>query len=135
MRQKDMEGEGKKRQRMPFIKVFLSLSVTFRLFLLLSFLSIAIPSQAIAEPITVQFWYSMSGQKGKLLNSMIADFNALPENAGKVRVESQFIGSYEEGLNKLRTGLMAGRIPHVVQITDIGTQLMIDSGAMKPLQD
>lgn len=90
---------------------------------------------AYADPTVLKFWHSMSGQKGRLLGSIVDDFNALPENRGRTEVSLQFIGTYEEGLNKLRTGLMAGRTPHIVQITDIGTQLMIDSRAIVPLQD
>ncbi len=93
------------------------------------------PAARAAEPATLQFWHSMSGEKGVLLQSIVDRFNALPENAGRARVELQFVGSYDEGLNKLRTALLAGRGPHLVQITDIGTQAMADSGAIVPLQD
>jgi sn-glycerol 3-phosphate transport system substrate-binding protein len=90
---------------------------------------------APSAPITLQFWHSMTGEKGKLLDGIIDDFNHLDENKGKLTVQSQFIGSYEEGLNKLRTALIGGRGPDVVQITDIGTQVMIDSDSIVPLQD
>lgn len=85
--------------------------------------------------VTLALWHSMSGAKGVLLQKIVDRFNAAPENAGKVRVELQFVGGYDEGLNKLRTALLAGRGPHLVQITDIGTQAMADSGAVVPLQD
>jgi sn-glycerol 3-phosphate transport system substrate-binding protein len=88
-----------------------------------------------AAPVALEFWHSMSGEKGSLLQSIVEKFNASPENAGRVRVELQFVGSYEEGINKLRTALLADRGPHLVQITDIGTQAMADSGATVPLQD
>jgi sn-glycerol 3-phosphate transport system substrate-binding protein len=103
---------------------------------LLAALVIALaPAARAAEPVTLEFWHSMSGQKGVLLQTIVDRFNALPENAGRARVELQFVGSYEEGLNKLRTALLAHRGPHLVQITDIGTQAMADSGAIVPLQD
>ncbi|HVE12593.1 MAG TPA: ABC transporter substrate-binding protein [Elusimicrobiota bacterium] len=98
-------------------------------------LLLLLASPAHAAPVVLQFWHSMSGPKGALLQEIAADFNAAPENAGKVRVEPQFVGTYEEGLNKLRTALLARRGPHIVQITDIGTQVMADSGAIAPLQD
>lgn len=100
--------------------------------LLALFLLLAVPARAEN---TLQFWHSMSGEKGALLQRIVDRFNALPENAGKTRVEMQFVGSYEEGLSKLRTALLAGRGPHLVQITDIGTRLMADSGAVEPIQD
>jgi len=92
-------------------------------------------SRAAAAPLTLQFWHSMSGAKGELLSAIVSRYNETSSDAGKVRVELQFVGSYEEGLNKLRTALLAGRGPHLVQITDIGTQVMADSGAVVPLQD
>jgi sn-glycerol 3-phosphate transport system substrate-binding protein len=91
--------------------------------------------RAAAAPLALQFWHSMSGEKGELLRSIVEKFNAAPENEGKVRVELQFVGTYEEGLNKLRTALLAHRGPHLVQITDIGTRAMADSGAIVPVQD
>lgn len=82
----------------------------------------------------LQFWHSMTGDNGKLLASIVAEFNA--KNTAKgFEIVPQFVGSYEEGLNKLRTSLLAKKGPHLVQITDIGTQVMIDSGAVTPLQD
>jgi sn-glycerol 3-phosphate transport system substrate-binding protein len=105
-----------------------------------NFLAIALfllPSLCIADsqPIVLQFWHSMTGAKNKLLDGIVNDFNSLPENKGRLSVQSQFVGSYEEGLNKLRTALIGGKGPHVVQITDVGTRVMIDSGAIVPLQN
>jgi sn-glycerol 3-phosphate transport system substrate-binding protein len=98
-------------------------------------LLLLIATTASADPITLQFWHSMTGYKNKLLDGIVTDFNNLPENRGKITVIPQFVGSYEEGLNKLRTALIGGKGPHVVQITDIGQRVMIDSGAITPLQD
>lgn len=96
--------------------------------------AIGLPTVAPAA-VTLQFWHSMSGDKGKLVQEIVNDFNASAEAQGKVTVQVQFVGTYEEGLNKLRTSLLANKGPHIAQITDIGTQVMIDSGAVAPLQD
>jgi len=77
----------------------------------------------------------MTGGKGALTQSIVNDFNQLPANKGKIEVSPQFVGTYEEGLNKLRTALLAKRGPHIAQVTDIGTQVMIDSGAIRPIAD
>ena len=87
------------------------------------------------KPLVLQFWHSMSGEKSTLLGSIVDDFNRLPANAGKLKVEAQYVGDYDEGLNKLRTALIGGRGPHIVQITDIGQRAMVDSDAIVPLQD
>jgi len=85
-----------------------------------------------ATPLTLQFWHSMSGDKGKLLQEIVNDFN---QKSNSAIIQLQFVGSYEEGLNKLRTSLLARKNPHLVQITDIGTQIMIDSNAITPLHE
>lgn len=84
-------------------------------------------------PARIRFWHSMAGEKGNELRAIVERFNSLPENRGRREVELQFIGNYEEGLTKLRTSLMGGRGPHVVQVNEIGTQLMMDSGVITPL--
>ena len=91
----------------------------------------------MAQPLwaaKIEFWHSMSGPHGQVLKEVVSDFNELPENKGKWFVQEQFVGTYEEGLNKLRTSLLAKRGPHVAQVTDIGTQVMIDSATIVPLQ-
>lgn len=85
--------------------------------------------------ITLQFWHSMGGAKGKLLSEIVEGFNSSSENRGKILVRAQYVGTYDEGLNKLRTALLGGKGPHIVQITDIGQRVLIDSGAILPLQD
>jgi sn-glycerol 3-phosphate transport system substrate-binding protein len=91
--------------------------------------------QLWGAPRQLTFWHSMTGEKGKLLVKLVEEFNRLPENVGQVEIRPQFAGSYEEGLNKIRTALLAGQGPHIAQITDIGTQVMIDTKAVAPLQN
>ena len=84
---------------------------------------------------TLEFWHSMSGAKGELLKKLVETFNREPQNVGVREVKLQYAGTYIEGLNKLRSSLMAHRGPHIAQIFDIGTQVMVDSGATTPLED
>lgn len=61
------------------------------------------------------------------------DFNASQD---RVQVKAQYVGSYDDGINKLLAALRAGRgYPHVIQIYDIGARMMADSGAVVPLED
>lgn len=83
----------------------------------------------------IEFWHSMASAKGKLLEAIVADFNKSPLNAGKYLVKLQYVGNYTEGINKLRTSMMGGKSPHIMQSYEIGTQVLIDSKAMRPLQD
>ena len=88
---------------------------------------------SIAKPTPITFWHSMAGSRGKLMGEIIADFNRT--HADKIRVEPQFIGTYVEGINKLRTSFMGGSGPHIVQVYEIGTQTMLDSQTVEPLQN
>ena len=91
------------------------------------------PIFTFSQEINLQFWHSMGGEKGKLLSEIAEGFNK--ENEGKIRIRLQYVGGYEETLNKLRTALLSKTEPHIIQITDIGTKVMIDSMAITPLQD
>ncbi len=108
----------------------------FRGFLLLLSFSFC-PGHALAEsrPLRIEFWHSMTGAKGVLLAEIIKSFNDSAPAKGTIEVHGQFVGSYDEGLNKLRTSVLAGSEPHIVQITDIGAKVMMDSGRILPLQD
>jgi sn-glycerol 3-phosphate transport system substrate-binding protein len=98
-----------------------------------AWLALLTSSVSWAAPLQLQFWHSMTGPKGELIQVITKQFNESPENQGQIVVHPQFVGTYEEGLNKLRTALLAHRAPHIAQITDIGTQVLIDSGACVPL--
>ena len=88
---------------------------------------------SVSGEVPISFWHSMTGAKGKLLSDIVSRFNQ--DQKGKVAVSLQFVGSYEEGLNKLRTALLAHRGPNLIQIVEIGTRLMAESGAIRPLHE
>jgi sn-glycerol 3-phosphate transport system substrate-binding protein len=90
--------------------------------------------RAVAAP-TIELWHSMAGEKEKLLEGIASDFNAQAGMAGRGQVKLVYVGSYTDGINKLRAALLAGKAPHLAQIYEIGTQVMIDSGAAIPLED
>ncbi len=82
--------------------------------------------------VKVQFWHAMGGWRIELLKNMAQDFmKQYPD----IEVEVQYTGSYRDTLNKFKAAVQAGNPPHIVQIYDIGTQQMIDSGLMVPIGD
>ena len=101
----------------------------------LSVLFIVLPATARPAASSIVVWHSMTGEKVNFLQHFAEQFNALPENKGRYEVRLQFVGSYEDGLNKLRATLVVGRGPHIAQITDIGTQVLVDSQKVVPLGD
>jgi len=85
------------------------------------------------EEVQLTFWHSMGGAGGEGIEKMVADFNK--ENSGKIKVDVQYQGSYDEAINKLKSAQIGGGGANIVQIYDIGTRFMIDSGWVVPMQE
>lgn len=84
-----------------------------------------------AEPITVVFWHSMGGRNEEALMEIVNGFNASQSN---ITVEAQYQGTYDDAITKLRaTG--EGARPDIMQLYDVGTRWMIDSGYALKMQD
>ncbi|AIS51634.1 carbohydrate ABC transporter substrate-binding protein, CUT1 family [Thermoanaerobacter kivui] len=81
--------------------------------------------------IEITFWHAMGGNLGAALNKMVENFNKTHPN---IKVIAQFQGNYDEELNKLRTAEQSKSGPDIVQVYDIGTRFMVDSGWAVPVQ-
>ncbi len=113
---------GKKTMEVVFVwrkLVVLSLAVVF----LMSF--------AIAAPITIHFWHAMNGPLGEMVQKLVTEFNKTHPN---IIVKADYAGSYSETLSKTIAAVKGGNPPDIVQIYDIGTQMMKDSGVIVPIQ-
>ena len=94
-------------------------------------LATLIVGSALAQKVQINFWHSMGGVLGEATEALVKDFN---QSQNQYEVRAQYVGSYDDGINKLLAALRAGRgFPHVVQIYDIGARIMADSGAVLPL--
>ena len=80
----------------------------------------------------VNFWHSMDGTNGETLDALITEFNAA--NEGKIEVKGVYQGDYDTTITKYKASVQSSSTPTMVQIYDIGTQFMIDSGAVLPTQ-
>ena len=108
----------------------LSFRFVIVLFVLSLFLSLTVtPSYS---EIKVKFWHAMSGKRIDLLKGMAEDFNKTHPG---ITVEAQYVGSYNETLNKTIAAVKAGNAPHVFQLYEIGTRGMIDGGMILPIGD
>lgn len=85
------------------------------------------------EPTTITFWHSMSGVNGEAIDYLIEKFNT--ENTKGITVEAQYQGSYDDAITKLKSAQIGNMGADLVQIYDIGTRFMIDSGWVVPMQD
>ncbi len=95
---------------------------------LLIFLLVAFAAFGFSQ--TVQFWHAMGGWRIDWFNEKAEEFNSLNPD---ITVEVQYTGSYRDTLNKLIAAVQGGNQPHVVQIFDVGTQIMIDGGIAVPM--
>ncbi|MEA5014802.1 MAG: ABC transporter substrate-binding protein [Candidatus Limiplasma sp.] len=91
-------------------------------------------SFALAEaPVELTFWHSMGGVNGEAITKLVDDFNAAYE--GKIKVNIEYQGTYDDAINKIQAAGMSSMPCDVVQIYDIGTRFMIDSGWALPVQE
>lgn len=88
---------------------------------------------AADAPVEIIFWHSMGGVNGEAITKMVEDFNA--EYEGQIKVNMEYQGTYDDAITKIKAAGMSALPVDVVQIYDIGTRFMIDSGWVKPMQD
>lgn len=82
---------------------------------------------------TISFWHSMGGVNGEALDTLVKQFNE--ENEYGITVDAQYQGEYDDSLNKLKSAQIGNMGADLVQVYEIGTRFMIDSGWIVPMQD
>jgi len=83
-------------------------------------------------PIELTFWHAMGGVNGEALVSMVNEFNK--QNEGKIHVNYEYQGKYDDEFSKIQAS--GGKYPcDIIQVYDIGTRYMIDSGWIVPVQN
>lgn len=80
--------------------------------------------------ILVEFWYALGGSAGQAVEEMVNDFNSSQD---KYFVQAAYQGSYEESLTQLRQVGGTSQAPALVQVFEVGTKYMIESGYIEPL--
>ncbi|MGN1023530.1 MAG: ABC transporter substrate-binding protein, partial [Lachnospiraceae bacterium] len=86
-----------------------------------------------SDKVTITFWHSMGGVNGDALNYLVDKYNK--ENTDGVYVDAEYQGEYDDTLNKLKSAQIGNMGADLVQIYEIGTRFMIDSGWVVPMQD
>ncbi|QGG57855.1 ABC transporter substrate-binding protein [Paenibacillus sp. B01] len=87
--------------------------------------------EASKAPVKVVWWHSMSGELGKAADALVSGFNSTHPD---VQVEAVFQGTYDESLNKMKASMDSKSGPSLIQVYEIGSRFMIDSGAVTPVQ-
>lgn len=82
---------------------------------------------------TITFWHSMGGVNGEAIDALVKKFNE--ENEYGITVEAQYQGDYDDSLNKLKSAQIGNMGADLVQVYEIGTRFMIESGWVVPMQN
>lgn len=80
----------------------------------------------------ITFWHAMSGDNGDALQDIVDGFN---DQSDSVHVEAIYQGSYDDSLTKLRAVGGSDEAPAIVQVFEIGTKYMSESGFITPVQE
>lgn len=95
-------------------------------------------TQAAQEPTTaaagaavpITFWHAMSGSREEVIKGIADRFNA---SQTQYQVTPEYTGSYAETLTKALAAYRSGTPPTIVQVYEVGTRTMLDSGAVVPV--
>lgn len=81
----------------------------------------------------ITFWHSMGGVNGTAIDTLVKKFNE--ENEYGITVNAQYQGEYDDSLNKLKSAQIGNMGADLVQLYEIGTRFMIESGWIVPMQN
>lgn len=81
----------------------------------------------------ISFWHSMGGVNGQAIDALVEKFNE--ENEYGITVNAQYQGEYDDSLNKLKSAQIGNMGADLVQVYEVGTRFMIDSGWIIPMQE
>jgi len=93
------------------------------------------PVPAVEQPAgstKITFWFGLTGALGNVVRTVVNKYNS---SQSKYYVEAIQQPDYDATITKFNTSLAGGDLPNVVQIYDIGTQRMIDTKRILPVQD
>lgn len=82
---------------------------------------------------TISFWHSMGGVNGEAIQTLVETFNK--ENEYGITVNAQYQGEYDDAINKLKSAQIGNMGADLVQVYEIGTRFMMESGWIVPMQD
>jgi sn-glycerol 3-phosphate transport system substrate-binding protein len=91
---------------------------------------LAFPAAVYAKPVTINWWHAMRSARGKVVDTMIQKFN---ESQSEYVVVGTNKGNYDEVMNAGVAAFRAKKQPHILQVFEVGTQTMMQSGAIYPV--
>ncbi len=85
---------------------------------------------APAGKTAITFWHAMSGSREEVIKGIADRFN---QSQDQYTVTPEYTGSYAETLTKALAAYRSGTAPTIVQVYEVGTRSMLDSGAVVPV--
>ena len=82
--------------------------------------------------VEITFWHAMGGVNGEATEAIVKAFN---ESQDQIVVKSEYQGTYDDMITKLKATMQSGGMPDVCQMYEIGTKFMADSGYAVPVED
>lgn len=92
-------------------------------------LALLVGGQALAQPVVVDFWHGMTGSRLAVLEQVVDGFN---QRDASMQINPVLMGTYEEGLARFLGAYPVDEAPPLIQIYEVGTQAMHDSGMIIP---
>ena len=91
------------------------------------------PASALAEPVTIDWWFAHGGRLGEKVQSIVADFNA---SQSDYKVVATYKGNYADTMTAGIAAFRAKNPPHILQVFEVGTATMMAAkGAIKPVYE
>jgi len=103
-----------------------------RLIVIIVGICLALPAAVCAAPTTIHWWHAMRSARGKVVDTMIKNFN---ESQSEYVVVGTNKGNYDEVMNAGVAAFRAKKQPHLLQVFEVGTQTMMQSGAIYPVHE
>ena len=92
----------------------------------------ALATAALAQT-EITWWHAMTGANNEVVETLSKEFN---ESQKEYKVTPVFKGTYPETLNAGIAAFRAKQPPHIIQVFDVGTGVMMGAeGAVKPVAD
>lgn len=81
----------------------------------------------------ISWWHAMTGANNEVVETLSREFN---ESQSDYKVTPVFKGTYPETLNAGIAAFRASQAPHIIQVFDVGTGVMMAAeGAVKPVAE
>ena len=94
---------------------------------------VVFPASALAEPITIDWWFAHGGRLGEKVQEIVANFNA---SQSEYKVVATYKGNYTDTMNAGIAAFRSKNPPHILQVFEVGTaSMMAAKGAIKPVYE